>query len=108
MKYAARRIAMLVITMVIVSLLAFVAFDMISGDAATAMLGTQATPEKIAALREELGLNRPLPVRYVEWLTGFVTGDLGVSYSYSLPVWELMAPKIMVTLCLSLMSFVLI
>lgn len=108
MKYAARRMAMLVITMVIVSLLAFVAFDMISGDAATAMLGTQATPEKIAALREELGLNRPLPVRYVEWLTGFVTGDLGVSYSYSLPVWELMAPKIMVTLCLSLMSFVLI
>lgn len=108
MKYAARRMAMLVITMVIVSLLAFVAFDMISGDAATAMLGTQATPEKIAALREELGLNRPLPVRYVEWLTGFVTGNLGVSYSYSLPVWELMAPKIMVTLCLSLMSFVLI
>ena len=77
MKYAARRIAMLVITMVIVSLLAFVAFDMISGDAATAMLGTQATPEKVAALREQLGLNRPLMVRYVEWLTGFVTGDLG-------------------------------
>ena len=108
MKYAARRIAMLVITMVIVSLLAFVAFDMISGDAATAMLGTQATPEKVAALREQLGLNRPLMVRYVEWLTGFVTGDLGVSYSYSLPVWELIAPKILVTLCLSLMSFVLI
>ena len=108
MKYAARRIAMLAVTMVIVSLLAFVAFDMISGDAATAMLGTEATPEKIAALREELGLNRPLPVRYVEWLLGFVTGNLGISYSYSLPVWELIAPKIAVTLWLSLLSFVLI
>lgn len=108
MKYAARRIAMLIVTMVIVSLLAFVAFDMISGDAATAMLGTEATPERIAALREELGLNRPLLVRYVEWLAGFVTGNLGVSYSYSLPVWELIAPKITVTLCLSLLSFLLI
>jgi len=94
--------------MVIVSLLAFVAFDMISGDAATAKLGTEATPEKIAALREELGLNRPLPVRYADWLLGFVTGNLGISYSYSLPVWELIAPKIAVTLWLSLLSFVLI
>ena len=51
MKYAAKRIAMLLLTMVIVSLLAFVAFDLISGDPATAMLGTEATPEKVAALR---------------------------------------------------------
>ena len=55
MKYAVKRIAMLLATMVIVSLLAFVAFDLISGDPASAMLGTEATPEKIAALREELG-----------------------------------------------------
>ena len=48
MKYAAKRIAMLLVTMVIVSLLAFVAFDLISGDPATAMLGTAATPEKVA------------------------------------------------------------
>ena len=60
MKYAAKRIAMLLLTMVIVSLLAFVAFDLISGDPATAMLGTEATPEKVAALREQLGLDRPL------------------------------------------------
>ena len=51
MKYAAKRIAMLFATMLIVSLLAFVAFDLISGDAASAMLGTEATPEKIAELR---------------------------------------------------------
>ena len=108
MKYAARRIAMLLLTMVIVSLLAFVAFDIIAGDPATAMLGTQATPEKIEALREEMGLNRPLMVRYGEWLLGFFTGDLGTSYSYKLPVWQLIAPKVGITLCLSLLSFLLI
>ena len=79
MKYAAKRIAMLLVTMVIVSLLAFLAFDLISGDPATAMLGTQATPESVAALREELGLNRPFLVRYGEWLLGFFTGNLGTS-----------------------------
>ena len=108
MKYAAKRIAMLLLTMVIVSLLAFVAFDLISGDPATAMLGTEATPEKVAALREQLGLNRLLMVRYGEWLLGFFTGGLGVSYSYRQPVWDLIAPKVLVTLCLSGLTFVLI
>ena len=60
------------------------------------------------ALREELGLNRPLLVRYGEWLTGFFTGDLGTSYSYRQPVWDLIAPKVGVTLCLSALSFLLI
>lgn len=108
MKYAAKRIAMLLLTMVIVSLLSFLAFDVISGDPATAMLGTQATPEKVEALREELGLNRPLPVRYAQWLGGFFTGELGVSYSYNVPVADLIAQKLPVTLCLSLLSFLLI
>ena len=108
MKYAAKRIAMLLFTMVIVSLLAVVAFDVISGDPATAMLGTQATPERVAELRAELGLDRPLLVRYGEWLLGFFTGNLGTSYSYHQPVWELIAPKVGVTLCLSLVSFLLI
>lgn len=80
----------------------------ISGDPATAMLGTQATPERVAELRAELGLDRPLLVRYGEWLLGFFTGNLGTSYSYHQPVWELIAPKVGVTLCLSLLSFVLI
>ena len=108
MKYAVKRIAMLLLTMVIVSFLAFAAFDLISGNPAEIMLGTQATPEKVAALEEEMGLNRPFLVRYGEWLVGFFTGDLGTSYSYHQPVWELIAPKVGVTLCLSLLSFLLI
>lgn len=72
------------------------------------MLGTQATPERVAELEAELGLDRPFAVRYLEWLAGFFTGDLGISYSYSQPVWELIAPKVGITLCLSLLSFALI
>ena len=108
MKYAAKRLLMLLVTMVIVSFLAFLAFDLISGDPATAMLGTEATPEKVAALQEELGLNRPFLVRYGEWLLGFFTGNLGTSYNYKQPVWDLIGPKVMVTLCLSVLSFLLI
>ncbi len=108
MRYAAKRAITLLITMVAVSFLAFAAFDIISGDPATAMLGTEATPERVEALRAELGLDRPLLVRYGQWLAGFFTGDLGTSYSYGQPVWDLIAPKVGVTLVLSLMSFVLI
>ena len=108
MKYACRRILMLLVTMVIVSLLAFAAFDLISGSPAEIMLGTQATEERVAELEAELGLDRPFPVRYLSWLAGFFTGDLGTSYSYHQPVWELIAPKVGVTLWLSVLSFLLI
>ncbi|MCI2055998.1 MAG: ABC transporter permease [Oscillibacter sp.] len=108
MKYAARKILMLLVTMVIVSFLAFLAFSLISGDPATAMLGTEATPEKVAALREELGLNRPLLAQYGTWVLGFFTGNLGTSYSYRMPVSSLIGQKLPLTLALSLLSFLLI
>nr|WP_325213033.1 ABC transporter permease [uncultured Oscillibacter sp.] len=108
MKYVLKRVLAGLATMLIVSFLTFAAFSLISGDAATAMLGTSATPERLAALRAELGLDRPLPVRYGEWLAGFFTGDLGVSTSYRQPVWDILAPKFRLTLCLSLLSFLLI
>lgn len=108
MKYAAKKLLTLLATMLIVSFLAFFAFSLVSGDPVTAMLGTEATPAKIAALREQLGLNRPLLVRYGTWIAGFFTGNLGTSYSYNLPVGTLLAPKLPITLCLSLMSFVMV
>ncbi len=108
MKYAAKKIAAMLLTMVVVSLLTFTAFSLISGDAAEIMLGTQVTPERLAALRSELGLDRPLPARYLSWLLGFFTGDLGMSLQYHQPVRELIAPKVLVTLCLSVLCFLLI
>lgn len=108
MKYAVKRILMLLLTMVIVSFLAFAAFELISGSAADTMLGTQGTAEEIAALEEKLGLNRPFLTRYFEWFCGFFTGDIGTSLRYNMPVWQLISPKLGVTLCLSLISFILI
>ena len=108
MRYTARKILTLLVTMLVVSLLTFAAFDLISGDPAATLLGTQATPEKVEALRTEMGLNRPMLVRYGEWLAGFFTGNLGASFQYRQPVQALLGPKMLVTLCLSLVSFVLI
>ena len=108
MRYTARKILTLLVTMLVVSLLTFAAFDLISGDPAATLLGTQATPEKVAALRAEMGLNRPMLVRYGEWLAGFFTGNLGISFQYRQPVRALLASKMLVTLCLSLVSFLLI
>ena len=68
MRYAFKRLCALLLTMLLVSFLTYAAFDLISGDAAVAKLGTSATPERVEALREEMGLNRPLAVRYGDWL----------------------------------------
>ena len=108
MKYTARKLFTLLATMLIVSFLAFFAFSLVSGDAATAQLGTQATAESLAALRAELGLDRPLPVRYADWLLSTLHGDFGVSQHYQMPVSSLLAPRLPVTLCLSVMSFLMI
>lgn len=108
MKYALRRLSALLLTMFCVSLCTFAAFSGISGSAAEARLGTQATPERVAALREELGLNRPFLVRYGSWLSGFATGDLGESLTYRQGVGALLAEKLYVSLLLSGMSFLLI
>ena len=108
MKYVVRRILALIITMIMVSFLAFAAFHMISGDPAQAILGTNATPERLELLRHELGLDQPFLVQYFRWLTGFFTGNLGISYSYRQPVANLIIPKLKVTLLMVMISFVII
>lgn len=108
MRYILKKTGAMLLTLLVISLLAFLAFQIIPGDPTTKMLGTEATPERVAALRAQLGLDRPIPVRYWEWLTGFVTGDLGTSYSYSTPVSELISGKVGITACLSAMAFVIV
>ena len=108
LQYTLKRLALLLITMLLVSFLTFLAFELVSGDPARTMLGTEATPQQVTALRHELGLDRPFLLRYASWLGGFFTGDLGTSYSYRQPVWGLISGKLELTLWLSLMSFVLI
>ncbi|MBO5565038.1 MAG: ABC transporter permease [Lachnospiraceae bacterium] len=108
MKYIFKRIGLLLITMILVSFLTFLAFEIVSGDPVRNMLGTDASPAQIEALRQELGLDKPFLSRYVSWLLGFFSGDLGRSFSYKQPVWELISSKLVITLALSLISFALI
>lgn len=108
MKYYFQKIMTLIITLFAVSLLAFWAFQVIPGDAATHMLGTEATPERLEALREQLGLNRPFLVQYFHWVKEFLFGDMGTSYSYHISVKEMIWSKIPITGTLTLMSFLMI
>lgn len=107
MKYFAKKLAGLAATLLVVSFLVFAAFAVIPGDPATSMLGTQATPQKVAALREEMGLNEPLVLRFGSWAVNFIKGDFGTSYSYRMPVTEMIGEKVPVTLTLTGLSFLI-
>ena len=108
MRYILRRVGVLVVTLFIISALTFFAFQLIPSDPVTRMLGTEATPELVAAMQAEMGLDRPIPVRFFRWLSGFVTGDFGISYSYSISVTELLGDKVVTTAALSAMAFLLV
>jgi peptide/nickel transport system permease protein len=108
MRYALRKILTMLITMLVVSFVVFFAFHLVSGDPASSKLGTDATPERLAALRAEMGLDAPLPVRYLRWLYSFAGGDMGQSYSYNMAVSTMVADKIPITITLTMMAFALI
>lgn len=108
MKYLLKKFVTLIITLFAVSLLAFLAFQIVPGDAATHLLGTEATAESLEALREQLGLNRPVLVQYADWLKEFLFGDMGMSYNYSMSVRSLLAPKLPITFTLTAISFFMI
>lgn len=107
MKYVLKKVLSCIITLFIVSLLVFAAFSLIPGDPALSRLGTNATESALAALRHQMGLDRPLIVRYFEWLTSALRGDFGKSYSYSMTVTSMIADKLPITLTLMLYSMVL-
>ena len=108
MQYILKKTGVLLVTMLLISLLAFLAFQIVPGDPTTKMLGTDYTPERAEALREELGLNRNVFVQYFDWLGSFVAGDWGESYSYGMSVRDVMDGKVAVTAALSLMSWVMV
>ncbi len=105
--FLVRRLAGLALTLLAASLVVFLVLQVLPGDPAALMLDAQARPDTLAALRHQLGLDRPAWLRYVTWIGGLLTGDLGRSYTYSVPVAELVAERIMVTLPLSVMAILL-
>lgn len=96
------------LTLLLVSFLVFLCFTVIPGDPALAKLGTEATPERVEALRKEMGLDRPFMIRYSDWLFSFIKGDMGESYSYGLPVAQMLLDKVPITVTMSLMSILII
>ncbi len=102
-----RRLAGLAITLLVVSLVIFAVMDLLPGDPASIMLGTSASPETLAALRHELGLDQPLLIRYGQWLAGVFSGNLGQSYTYGVPVAGLIVERLAVTLPLAMIAIVL-
>jgi len=96
----------MIVTLIVVSMLVFLAFNLIPGDPALRKLGTEATPQQLENLRNEMGLNDPLYIRYIRWITGFVQGDLGESYTYG-SVSSLLAGKLPITITLAVMAFII-
>ena len=106
-RFIGRKLISVAATMLIVSLLVFLAFAVIPGDPAVHQLGTQATEESVRTLRHTMGLDRPILVRYGEWLRAFVSGDMGVSYSYRMPVRSMLAGKLPVTMTMTVFAFII-
>lgn len=102
-----KRIGLGIFSVIMVSALIFVGVEMLPGDLADAILGKDATPETLAALRAELGLDRPSYIRYLEWLGGIATGDLGASLSSKIPITELLGARLGNTFFLAILSAVI-
>lgn len=102
-----KRLSTFVATLLAASVLIFMVQGVLPGNAAQVMLGESATPESVAALSAKLGLDQTAPVRYGRWVEGLLTGDLGTSVSYDVPVADLIAERLAVTAPLALMAMLL-
>lgn len=102
------RLAGGLLTLLVASILIFAIVEILPGDAATAFLGRDASDEAAAALRAEFGLDRPVTVRYAEWISGFVRGDLGRSVANDVPVSELIGERLANSAILGIVTFALL
>jgi peptide/nickel transport system permease protein len=100
----ALRVARLLAVLVAVSALTFLIANLLPGDPASAILGEQATPEAVAQVRDQLGLDDPLPERYFNWLGDAVTGDFGASYRTNTPVLDMVKERLPVSLEIMLIA----
>ena len=105
--FALNRLVSLLASLLVASLVVFAAVEIVPGDPARFMLGINAQPDTVAALRAELGLDRSLVERYLSWVGGLFTGDLGVSYTSRSPVSEIVAERLQVSLPLAVYALAL-
>lgn len=105
-RFVLRRAAAAAATLLVVSMLVFAGTEVLPGDAASAVLGKTATPDQVAQLRKDMGLDRPVPRRYADWLGGFVRGDMGESAAgyaagSKVAIWSQVHPRLTATLWLA-------
>lgn len=105
--FLVKRLITLVATLVGASLVVFLVLEVLPGNAAQILLGPDAAPDAVLALAAKLGLDRPGPERYWDWVAGMLHGDLGLSYAYSTPVSELVWERLTVTVPLAVMAMAL-
>ena len=104
--FLARRFLTFLITVSGASVIIFLLLEVLPGDPALTMLGVDAPDSAIEALRLELGLDRPAPIRYADWIVGLFRGEMGLSYVYKVPVTELIGQRLAVTLPLAIGAMV--
>ncbi len=107
MAYVIRRLILSIPILLLVTVMVFLLIQLIPGDIATVILGQEATPESKAALRRDLGLDRPPLIQYFSWLGDVVRGDLGNSLAYQTPVLDLIWGRIGVTIELTIGAFLI-
>jgi peptide/nickel transport system permease protein len=105
--FVGRRLFALGATLAGAALVIFVMLEVLPGDPAAVTLGLNAAPEALAALRAEMGLDRPAPLRFALWVGGMLTGEFGLSYTYRVPVAQLVVERMAVTLPLASMAITL-
>jgi peptide/nickel transport system permease protein len=105
--FIVRRLLLGVVTLFVASVIIFAATQALPGDPAQSILGRSATPESLTALREQLGLNKPIAEQYLDWMGGVLTGDLGTSLAASLPVSEVIGERIGYSAFLMLLAAVI-
>ncbi|WP_313070903.1 ABC transporter permease [Melaminivora sp.] len=102
-----KRLGTLLATLLAASLVVFTVLEVLPGNAAQVLLGPDAAPEAVAELARQLGLDQPAWRRYLHWLAGLATGELGTSHAYGSPVGELIAERMALTLPLALLAMLL-
>ena len=107
LRYTLKRLLSLVISLIIASFVIFFVIEIAPGDPASFMLGINAQPETLAALKEELGLNIPKHEIYLSWVAGMLSGDFGMSYTYRTPINQMIADRMWVSLPLAVYALLI-
>ncbi|MSP77716.1 MAG: ABC transporter permease [Rhodospirillaceae bacterium] len=103
-EFFSRRLAAALVTLALATVVVFAVVEVLPGDPALVMLGTEARPDTLAALRAQYGFDQPMLVRYGRWIAGLLTFDLGSSHAYGTPVAKLIGDRLVVTLPLGALA----